>query len=150
MATAPTRISFSIEIQSPLAEVWSRITDFERMPEWFSGVHRVRMLSGPPTRAGSERRLTLVHRGSHREQIAEWSPEKSFSIRVLDPPVFTRSWHAAIRFEPAGPGTRVRGEMEWHARLGLPGRIFDRFVVKPVVEAALRRSLRRLKRALEV
>ena len=148
-APLPIRLGRSVEIARARESVFECVTDFARMHEWFLGVRQVSLLS-PVLEAGAERRLTLVHRGSHLERVAEWDPPKSFSIHVLDPPSFARRWDASIRFETSdGSHTRLHWEMWWEPRFGRPGRAFNAWLVRPVVDLALRRSLQRLKRLLE-
>ncbi len=139
----------SIEIERSRETVFERVVDFDRMHEWFYGVRRVSLLSSE-LEAGAERRLTLVHGASHLERIAAWNPPKSFSIRVLEPPVFSHRWEASIQFDSDdGSATAIRWEMSWRARFGPPGRIFNGWLVRPIVGLALQRSLRRLKRVME-
>jgi len=143
------RLTRSIEIARPPEAVFERVVDFERMHEWFYGVRQVSILS-PELEAGAERRLTLVLGVSHLERIAEWNPPKSFAIRVLDPPLFTRRWDASIRFDSGeGSATAILWEMRWEPRFGWLGRVFNAWLVRPVVGMALARSLRRLKRVME-
>ena len=143
-----TLIRREVEIRAERTQVWSALTDFERMPEWFYGVARVEVY-GSPVGAGTERRLTLIHRQSHRERIGAWEEGKFFSIVVLDPPPFTSEWAARISLDDAPDGLALRWEMEWSPRFGLAGRLFDRALVRPIVDGALRLSLARFKRRIE-
>ncbi len=143
-----TLIRREVEIHAGRTQVWSALTDFEQMPEWFYGVARVEVY-GSPVGAGTERRLTLIHRQSHRERIGVWEEGKFFSIVVLDPPHFTSQWTARISLDDTPNGLALRWEMEWSPRFGLAGRLFDRALVRPIVDGALRLSLARFKRRIE-
>jgi uncharacterized membrane protein len=148
-----TLVRREVEIDAPRATVWRLVTDFERMPEWFFGVAGMEVL-GAPVAAGTERRLTLIHRQSHRERIGAWEEGKFFSVVVLDPPHFTNDWTGRIALEdsPSEAGVRaskervvLRWEMEWSTRFGAAGAVFNRALVRPVVDQALRVSLARFK-----
>jgi uncharacterized protein YndB with AHSA1/START domain len=143
-----TQVDRGVEIRTPPERVWQALTDFEAMPRWFFGVRRIRLLAPEPAE-GAERILTLIHGGSHRERIEGWEPEKGFSIRVLDPPFFVHEWSARIAIDRSTSHTWVRWQMDWRPRFGLAGRLFDRAVLFPVIDFALRRSLEQLRRRLE-
>jgi uncharacterized protein YndB with AHSA1/START domain len=152
-----TLVQREIEVDAPRQRVWAVLTDFARMPEWFLGVARLEVFGGP-IRAGTERRLTLIHRQSHRERIGAWEPGKFFSVVVLDPPHFTTEWTGRISLDdmpcerssaqPRGT-VLLRWEMEWSTRFGWAGAAFDRALVRPVVDLALRLSLTRFKLRVE-
>ena len=128
---------------------WAALLDFGTMHEWFFGVARVSLCD--PSRElapGSERILKLVHGVSHREKIGELESGKFFTIIVLDPPVFVRSWSARIALETTEAGPMLEWQMRWEPRFGLLGNLFDRALVTPVIEFALRRSLRNLAKRL--
>jgi uncharacterized protein YndB with AHSA1/START domain len=143
-----TLVRREVAIRSDRAAVWGALTDFARMPEWFFGVARMEVF-GERLGAGTERRLTLIHRQSHRERIGAWEEGKFFSVIVLDPPHFTHDWLGRIALEGSGSELLLRWEMEWTPRFGILGALFDRTLVRPVVDLALRASLRRFKRRVE-
>lgn len=144
-----THLRETIGIRATPGRVWSELTDFGRMHTWFPGVRSVRLLDDPP-RAGSERILTLLWGASHRERFGLWEPGKQFSIVVLDPPFFARSWTARIAIEDVGEGSvGLHWEMRWEPRFGAPGAAFDRLLLRPAMRAALRIGMRRLRNRVE-
>jgi hypothetical protein len=129
------------------AEAWEALADFERWPSWCLGV-RALSASPPAGGVGAERRLRLVHGASHRERITSWDPPASFALRVLDPPLFTSRFEAAVSLHECEAGTRLVWTLVWAMRFGAAGRLFERLVLAPVLRLALRVSLARLARRL--
>ena len=116
------------------------------MHTWFFGVARVTGLS-PHLGVGFERRLTLLYRRSHRERIDAWEECKFFSLVVLDPPPFVHTWTARIALEDSSEGVTLVWEMRWEPRRGWG--LFDRLLLYPVIDFALRTSLRRFARLVD-
>ena len=143
-----TTVGHAIEIRATPEQTWAELTDFSQMHSWFLGVKRVRVLAEAPS-AGAERMLTLAWGVSHRERFGHWEPNKSFSIVVLDPPVFVHSWTALIRIENGEAGVTLDWEMRWEPRFGLLGAAFDLLLLQPAIRTALRVSMRRLRSRVE-
>ena len=134
-----------IALPGPPERAWAALVDFASMHEWFFGVARVTLCD--PSRgleAGSERILKLVYGVSHREKVGELEVGKFFTIVVLDPPPFVRSWTGRIALESSDTGLMLEWQMHWEPRFGVVGALFDRMLVRPVIDLALRRSLNNL------
>ncbi len=139
----------SIALPGLPESAWAALVDFGSMHEWFFGVARVALCD--PSRElepGSERILKLVYGVSHREKIGEFEAGKFFTIIVLDPPRFVRSWTGRIGLESTDAGLVLEWQMHWEPRFGVLGALFDRVLVSPVIDLALRRSLYNLAKRL--
>jgi hypothetical protein len=144
-----TSVSQRIPLPGSPERAWAALVDFDKMHEWFVGVARVALREpNRPLATGSERTLKLIHGASHREKIGELEIGKFFTIIVLDPPAFTRSWTARIALESSEAGPMLEWQMNWEPRFGALGALFNRALVAPVIDFALRRSLRNLARRL--
>ncbi len=138
-----SRLCWRVPIQSTAADVWTRLTDFERMPAWFLGVKRVTLLAPEPS-AGAVRVMRLVTGASHRERITRWEPPHRFSIVVLDPLFVGRDWIADIALHERRAGVDLSWELRYEPRFGLGGGLMDRLLVRPILHIVFRISLRRL------
>ncbi len=127
-------------------EVWTKLTDFAEMPRWFVGVQRVE-LSSPPGE-GTLRVLTLITRQSLRERIFDWNVEKGFRLEVLDPPLLSHAWDCRIELAAHGDGTLIHWVLRWKSSFGAAGWLLHALLVRPLVDAALALSLRRLRKQL--
>lgn len=137
-----------IDIRSTCAGVWSYVTDFERMPEWFFGVKHVSVLS-LQSGVGAERILTTLVGHSYRERFVTWDEPKTFRFQVLNPPWFSREWDAGIELAPTSDGARFVWEIRYATRFGILGRAFDVCMVAPFMTAVVRRSLKNLRAVME-
>ncbi len=66
-----------VEIERPRSEVWSVLSDAERLPEWFAEFEEARQESAGPSGLGTVIRYTLQtgHRSGTFE-IVEWDPPR--------------------------------------------------------------------------
>jgi uncharacterized protein YndB with AHSA1/START domain len=71
-------LTVEVEIERPPSEVWPVLSDFERVPEWFSEFEGVLKESGDPTGLGTVVHYTLQrgHRSGTLE-IVEWDPPRT-------------------------------------------------------------------------
>jgi uncharacterized membrane protein len=73
-----------IEIDAPIAEVWARLADIERQPEWMAEMKAVRLLTPGPVGAGTrgeaDVRILGITVGDPVE-VVEFVPPHRFAIR---------------------------------------------------------------------
>jgi hypothetical protein len=144
-----SEVSRSIALPGSHEQAWATLVDFSSMHEWFFGVARVALRNPRQTlAAGSERTLKLLYGVSHHERVGELESGKFFTIIVLDPPPFVRSWTARIALDRSPSGPVVEWEMRWEPRGGAVGALLDRSLVRPVIDWALARSLKNLAKRL--
>jgi hypothetical protein len=142
-------VSRSITLPGSIERAWDTLVDFSSMHEWFFGVAGVSLCEPERELAeGSERILKLVYGVSHKERVGQLEEGKFFTIIVLDPPPFVRSWTGRIALESTDAGPSLEWQMHWEPRFGAPGAFFDRLLVRPVIDLALRRSLANLAKRL--
>lgn len=92
-----------IEINAPVAKVWSLVSDLSRMPQWSPQCRIMKALG--PIRPGT-RTINLNRRGllfwPTTSVITEVVPERKFAFRI---PINTSVW--SYELEPTATGTRL-------------------------------------------
>ncbi len=92
-----------IEINAPVAKVWSLVSDVSKMPQWSPQCRVMKALG--PIRPGT-RTLNLNRRGMlfwpTTAVITEVVPERKFAFRI---PINTTVWRYEL--EPTATGTRL-------------------------------------------
>lgn len=92
-----------IEINAPVAKVWSLVSDLSRMPQWSPQCRIMKALG--PIRPGT-RTINLNRRGllfwPTTSVITEVIPERKFAFRI---PINTSVW--SYELEPTATGTRL-------------------------------------------
>jgi len=103
-----------IEINAPVAKVWSLVSDLSRMPQWSPQCRIMKALG--PIRPGT-RTINLNRRGllfwPTTSVITEVVPERKFAFRI---PLNTTVW--SYELEPTATGTRLIETR--HAENGVP------------------------------
>jgi carbon monoxide dehydrogenase subunit G len=108
------RVTESIGIERPPADVWAVVSDLSTHTEWRPALVEFRQVSDGPLAVGSRVREVLLWRGRELELddvVTALEPERRFAI--------TGGWSAAefdleLRLEPDGESTRVT--MDWPLR----------------------------------
>jgi uncharacterized membrane protein len=73
-----------IEIDAPIAEVWERLADIERQPEWMTEMKSVRLTTTGPTGVGTrgEAEVRILGITVHDPvEVVEFAPPHRFAIR---------------------------------------------------------------------
>jgi carbon monoxide dehydrogenase subunit G len=138
------RMEHSVMIARPPAEVFSYLTDMERLPEWQSSASDVSVEGemGLGARVHEVRTL-LGRRAESTLEVTEFEPERKFSLRVVSGPLPFEVRH---ELTPQNGGTRL----DWVGEADTSG--FPRLAVRMVsgaVAAQFKADLERLKRLLE-
>ena len=138
------RVEFALEIERPAQEVFDRLVDVGRLPEWQQSA--VESHVEGPMGVGAHVHATrrLLGREAHTElEVAACDPPRRLSLRTLEGPVKIDVDHT---LETQGDGTLLHVVAEAE-----PGRLIG--FAKPVLarraEHELRRDFTRLKELLE-
>lgn len=113
-----------VDIDRPVQDVFAALVDFDRVPDWNSGVTEAKKANGEPLEVGS----TVVYFGKFLgrsfespSECTEYVPDKKFSAKTASGP-----FHLEIEntLEPVGGGTRItttfRGESRGFFKLAEP------------------------------
>ena len=122
------RAEHEVTIDRPPADVFTLLTDLNRVPEWQSSLEELSLSSGAPLRVGSqlrEVRTLLGRRVESSLEVTALEPAREFSLRVLSGPL---PFHVKHRLEPVGAGTRlyVTGEAETGGFFSFAERLVER------------------------
>jgi uncharacterized membrane protein len=132
----PIDFSFDMTIDRPPDEVFSVITDLDRLPEWQPAIVDVELLGDGPLRAGSRLKEVREVRGKRLEQIVEIAahePGRRFELRVVEGPLPV---HGDLTFSPTdGGGTRLH--MHAHGKANGAMRL-----LQPLLTVGLKREFR--------
>lgn len=139
--------AFDVTIARPPAEVFSVVTDLERLPDWQPAVVGVEKLQEGPLRTGSRLKEVREVRGKRLEQVVEVSahePGRAFGLRIVEGPLPV---HGDLTFTPTGDGG-TRLHMHAFGRASGAMRL-----LQPLLNVGLKREFRsqygRLKEIVE-
>jgi hypothetical protein len=144
-----------LEIDAPVALVWSLTQDAARRPEWDYRITRVELLSAAAPDKGVKLRSegSFTGMGSFHTDLEHvvFEPGKRSAVKLLGgrglPFV---SGGGSWRYEQlAGDRCRFRTTLQMHTRRTWYSAAADRLLLEPFLRWMTRRSLRQLKRLAE-
>jgi hypothetical protein len=136
-------VSRSVTVAAAPSDVFERITDVARAPEWRTDVRRVEAVTG------SGLGMTFREVGSTGTipyRVVGWEPDRRFVTEIADPTLpFGGSWTFVL--DPVGTQTRVTITEDGEVRNPI-FRVMSRFIVSPTAtieryQAALVAAVRR-------
>ena len=110
-------------IDASADNVWSRIRDFNALPEWHPGIADSRIENGQPSdRVGCVRHFHARDGGAFREKLLALSDyEYSCTYEILESPMCVEHYVATLKLTPVTDGGRCFAE--WSAEFDCaPGR----------------------------
>jgi hypothetical protein len=114
------RVYTSTVIDAPAEAVWTRIRDFNALPDWTPFVAESRIESGLPSdRVGCIRNFRLKDGGRIREQLLALSDyDFQCSYSILESPMGVENYIATLKLTPVTDGNRSFAE--WWAEFDAP------------------------------
>jgi uncharacterized protein YndB with AHSA1/START domain len=109
------RVYVSSVINAPAARVWSRIRDFNGLPNWHPAIGESRIENGEPAdKVGCVRNFRLRNGDGLREKLLGLSDFDMFcTYSILESPMGVENYVATIRLTPVSDGDRTF--IEWSA-----------------------------------
>ena len=144
------RIERSAHLPHPPGEVFSLLTDLERLPEWATIVVETRDVSEMPLRAGCTFRQTVRVLGHDIEsewRVVELEAPRLVSYEASSPAGGQLSM--TQRVSPSNGGSRVDLEIEYELPGGVIGAVVDRVYFERHNEEQAERSLANLRELLQ-
>jgi uncharacterized protein YndB with AHSA1/START domain len=139
--------SFEVDIARPPQDVFSIVSDLDRLPEWQPLVLEAEQLDDGPLRQGSRVREVRKVRGKRLEQIVEidtFDPPWRFGVKVVDGPLPLDGDLTLSQTEDGG--TRLHMHAHGHARGAM--RLLEP-ILKLGIKREFRNQYRRLKELVE-
>lgn len=109
------QVYVSSVIDASADTVWSRIRDFNGMPQWHPSIVDSRIENGQPAdRVGCIRQFHTKDGGTIRERLLALSDyEYSFSYEILESPMGVANYVSTLKLTPVTDGARCFAE--WSA-----------------------------------
>ena len=109
------RVYVSCVIDASADNVWSRIRDFNGLPQWHPGIADSRIENGePPDKVGCVRHFHTRDGGMIRERLLALSDyDYSCTYAILESPMGVDNYTATIKLTPVTDGNRSFAE--WSA-----------------------------------
>jgi uncharacterized protein YndB with AHSA1/START domain len=109
------RVYVSTVIDAPAETVWSRIRDFNAMPQWHPGIADSRIENGePPDKVGCVRHFHTRDGGMIRERLLALSDyDYSCTYSILESPMGVDNYTSTLKLTPVTDGGRTFAE--WSA-----------------------------------
>ncbi len=109
------RVYASSVIKAPAARVWSRIRDFNGLPNWHPRIADSRIENGEPSdKIGCVRNFHLRNGDALREKLLGLSDfDMFYTYSILESPMGVTNYVATIRLTPVSDGDRTF--IEWTA-----------------------------------
>ncbi len=139
----------SITIQASRTEVWTVLSDIGIIAQWNPSVVKSRTTSTEEVGLGASRRCELGGKNYLDEDVVEWEPEKTLTMRIIATNLpFKR---ADIRFslEERGRDTVVLVSPDYELKFGVLGHILDLCIVRRQYQKGMKDLLLGLKQFVE-
>jgi uncharacterized membrane protein len=143
-----TKVSASVQVDAPLADVWAYASDWRHWEDWWVGVAAFKPTTvlerGNGTRYSYRAWIAGIWLTLETE-ISDFVEEAGWRGSVTKGPPHRTQWV----FERAGGGTRLTYILEYRLPVPLLGGVFDALLMRPGWRHRLEASLQNLKRHFE-
>ena len=133
--------------------VWEILADIGDIARWNPGVQKSWVTSRASEGAGASRRCELGGRNYLVEDVAEWTPLQSLTMRITETNMpFKRAdirLSAGSTLDERGESTVVTVSPEYKLKFGFLGSVLDRLFVRKTYAKGMRALLAGLKQQVE-
>ena len=114
------QVYVSTVIDAPAETIWSRIRNFNAMPQWHPGIADSRIENGEaPDKVGCVRHFHTTNGGMIRERLLALSDyDYSCVYEILESPMGVENYVATLKLTPVTDGGRCFAE--WSAEFDCP------------------------------
>jgi len=142
-----TRVESVVEIEAPVATVWSVLTDPAYINKLYPDI--ITAQAEPPGPFAVGQKHHMVGRAGRRKlevfaEPIEVDSEKKLVTRNRPGGLF-KSFEETVLTQPIGKGTEVRASFEYELSMGYVGKVFNLLVLERTVRDNLRGYTRNLK-----
>ncbi len=146
-----TKISRTVTINAPIADVWKTFADFGNVADAVPSVKTSELTSNLETGLGATRECQLAPMGVVQERITGWEEGKALEVDLYESkgvPAL-RSALARIDLDNLGNETQVTVTMQYTLGLGVIGKGMNALVMKRQLGASLKGLLAGYKHRIE-
>lgn len=114
------KVYVSTVVNAPAERVWTRIRDFNGLPQWLPRVAESRIENGEPAdKIGCVRDFRLRNGDRVREQLVGLSDfDMFYTYTIVESPMPVTNYFATLRITPVTDGKR--SFLEWSAEFDCP------------------------------
>jgi carbon monoxide dehydrogenase subunit G len=146
-----TKVSRTVTINAPVADVWKTFVDFGNVADAVPSVKTSQLTSDLETGLGATRECHLAPMGVVQERITGWDEGKTLEVDIYESkgvPAL-RSGLATIDLDDLGNKTQVTVTMDYTVGLGAIGKGMNAMVMKRQFGASLKGLLAGYKHRIE-
>jgi len=104
------KVKRSVIIDSPIADVWAAIRDFDGVVNWNPGVTAATLESGVPTQVGAVRKLDIADGTVFRETLLAHSDlEHFYTYDIIESPLPCKNYLSCHRLIEITDGDKTLG-----------------------------------------
>ena len=135
-----------ITINSPLAKIWSVLTDLELLNKTDPTVKKATVISENKTGLNAKRKV-LMQDGKNwfDEKITVFKPNEQLVYQLTDCSFPIKGLKHTYRFQKIGTQTRVQQEMEYTVKFGVLGILMDKMIIGKQFNSGINKFLNGLK-----
>ncbi len=143
------RFTREIKVNAPIEQVWETLDDIGSISRWNPGVVRSHVTTDKTRGVGAGRCCDLDGKNYPDEQVVEWEPGKTLTMRVIGTNLPFQTADIRFRLQPEHDATVVTVSPEYTLKYGLAGRILDVLYVRHTYKRGMAALLRGLKAQVE-
>ncbi len=138
-----------ITTKAPVERVWEVLGDIGNISRWNPGVVRSHVTTVKEIGIGAGRYCDLGGKNYLGEEVVEWEPGKTLTMRVIGTNLPFQAADIRFRLQPEHDATVVTVSPESTLKYGLAGRILDVLYVRHTYKRGMAALLRGLKAQVE-
>jgi carbon monoxide dehydrogenase subunit G len=144
-----TTLSHKIWIAAPSAKVWATLADLTQVQRYNPTVQSARIEGTQMTGVGTHRVCALVPKGSIKEKVTRWEPERCLGMEVAesDWPIVFMKWDTTLSLQDNG--TLVTQRMDYQVKFGLLGKLLNALVMQRKLDSTIADVFQRMKTHIE-
>jgi hypothetical protein len=138
-----------IEINAKAEHVWEVLANIGDIARWNPGVQKSWMTSEASEGLGASRRCELDGRNYLLEDVVEWNPPQSLTMRITETNMPFKRADIHFTLEVPGRSTVVTVSPDYELKFGFLGLILDSLFVRKTYAKGMRALLAGLKQQVE-
>ncbi|MCJ8324168.1 MAG: SRPBCC family protein [Rhizobiales bacterium] len=144
------RIERTVEINAPIDQVWSKISNLADIQNWTKAVKESHFHTKIERGIGAGRTCDVPGFGTLVENVLEWEEGKSFTLSLEGLPFFIKEASGGWSLEELGPNlTRGTTKIDIETKFGPIGWFLQTFILAPQFRKTIKGAQREFKTYVE-